>query len=279
MRSLPYGKRRVTQVDGLRCSVGCSYRLPLYLYGRVTTRVAADSKSLVVRRASHAVMRYPSARISRVVAGSRVQWDAAALALCGSSSIAIVFLGAYGRPSAYFRPVQLQHSPLDQVLYEFVRQERWPEHYANWLRAERMRVLESWRADTLTAGHNVQESMFQMFLRKHVYRNEDPMLGVAGEALFQSALSAYALEQSQNAGVATHYIGDGGRPLNLVSDITELLTLVLFLQIHGIGDALDGEEAALLWALHTFGSTLSSYCTAMFGRLHRRLREQAEEWR
>lgn len=254
-------------------------RLPLYLYGRVPTHVRLDGPALLVCRAGKADARYPLGRLARVVCGLGVEWTARALAACLEHDLPIVFLDRAGQPAGYLHAAQTKPSRLDEVLEELLDRPDGPTQYAIWLRAERMSVLAAWRRDRAGKGQDIAEGDYRELVRRHVYRCEDAQIGLAGEHIYRSAVYAHALEQVQKAGARPIYWGHHGAPLQLAADLAGILYLGLSLELRGLGSAAHGDDAALLTVLHAYGSTLTQRCNVTLGRLHRRMKEQLEEWR
>lgn len=254
-------------------------RLPLYLYGRVSTHVGLDGPALLVRRADKAPGRYPLSRIARIIAGQRVEWSADALAACLRHGLPIVFLDRAGEPAGYLHATQSRPSRLDDILNELLDRPDGTQQYTLWLRAERMRILHAWRASRSAQGQAVADEAYKELVRQHVYREEAGTLGMAGAELYRSAVIAYALHHVQRAGAHAIYWGQHGVPLRLAEDLADLMALSLSLEMRGLGSAAHGDDAALLAVLHSFGAQLSERGSQILGRLHRRMKELLEQWR
>jgi len=254
-------------------------RLPLYLYGRAATQVGVDGPALLVRRADKAPARYPFSRLARVVSGAGVEWTARALAACIEHDLPIVFLDRAGQPAGYLHAAQTKPSRLDDLLTELLDRPDGLDRYALWLRHERMHVLRAWRAERTAVGADVGEDEYRELVRRHVYREETGPLGLAGEHLYLGAVSAYAIDQIQRAGIRPLYWGLHGQPLRLADDLADLLALDLSLRLRGLGEAARGDDAALLTVLHAYGQGLTERCRCTLGRLHRHLSETLDEWR
>ena len=253
-------------------------RLPLYLYGRSKTQVAVDGPALLVRRAGKSPARYPLVRVARVISGAGVEWTAAALAKCLENELPIVFLDHAGEPAGYLHPVQIKPSRLDALIRELLARPDGLAQYTQWLRAERMRTLEAWRQAKETAGGTVATEDYRDLTRRHVYAGESALFGLSGGRLYQSAVHAYALEKVQRAGLCAVYWAQHGQPLPLAADLAGLLALALMLELRGLGSAVQGDDAALLSVLHTYGRSLAQHCQRVFASLHRRLSELLDEW-
>lgn len=252
-------------------------RLPLYLYGRNATHIVLDGPALKVQRHGKADIRYPLSRLSRIISGLDVKWQTQALKACIDERLPIVFVSRDGQPAAYLYPVQRTPSRLDALLEELFDRPDGIVHYTHWLRAERMRILYTWRQRKLARGQPIEPLEYSELVRRYVYLGEPPMIA-AGE-IFHSALFAYALQQIQAAGARTVYWGAGAKPLNLVSDLSGLLLLALALELQGLVTHWHGDDKTMLTVLHTQLPLLTDLGRAALSRLHRRIQQLLEEWR
>lgn len=253
-------------------------RLPLYLYGKAPTQVGADGPALLVRVAHKAPLRYPLSRLSRIIAGARVEWRADALAACQREGLPIVFLDSAGEPTGYLTPIQAKPSRLDHVIEEMLDRADWALHYSHWLRAERMALAQAWRRERLAAGREVDEDDFRELVRQHVYRPESEAHTFPPGSPQAAALAAHVLQTLRQAGLKPRYWGQHGEALELAGDLTRLLGLALHLEMRGLGSSLHGEEAALLRVLHGFAARLNPLLPQLLGSLHRRFKSQLEAW-
>lgn len=256
-------------------------RLPLYLRGTVSTCVTVDGDAILVKRHESAPLRYPFARISRVLSGARVEWTARAIAACLRRDIPIVFVDHAGHPHGYLNAIQRKPSRLDDLLDEALSHPESFRQHESWLRAERMRVLFRWREDRAAHGRSINEIEYRLLVRQHVYERENPACSpapFANEAL-HGAIYGYALEQINRAGARPCYFGLDGASLNLLEDLTSLLELGLELDVRGLGSTIaPGSDALTLTVLHAFDPILKERCRLILGRLHRHIRERIEQW-
>lgn len=269
----------MTVASATRPRCAATHRLPLYLYGQNPIDVGVDGPALLVRIVNKAALRYPFARLARIISGPRVQWRADALAACQREALPIVFLDGAGEPTGYLQPVQGKPSRLNGVIEEMLDRADWRMHYSHWLRAERMKLLQDWRRAQEAAGKTVDPDDFRELVRQHAYRPETEPLPFASSSPQAGALTAYTLQALHQAGVQPRYWGDHGQALELAADLARLLGLALHLEMHGLGSALHGDNAALLRVLHSFGARIDQHLPHLLGSLHRRLKTLLEEWR
>jgi len=254
-------------------------RLPLYLIGPSSTTIAADGPALKVQRVGQAPKRYPLSRIARIIAGPRVEWRTSALAACQREGLPIVFLGPTGVPSGWLQPARCKTSRLNGVIEEIVSRPDWRGYYDCWLRSTRMKMLQAWRCDRHAQASPVVESDFREMVRCHVYRFASEVLSFPSAALHSAALTAYALQTLQRAGLKPQYWGDHGKALDLADDLARLLGLDLHLEMHGLGAAMHGDAAAMLHFLHQFNDRLDRHRLDLLGSLHQCFKSTLEAWR
>lgn len=254
-------------------------RLPLYLYGQNPTSVSADGPALLVQASHKSPLRYPLARLTRVISGPRVEWRASALAACQRERLPIVFLDTAGAPTGYLQPIQGKPSRLDTDIEELLDRADWRVYYTHWQRAERMELLQGWRQSRHAAGNQVDDTEFGELVRQHVYQPESEPALFTRHSPQAGALTAYTLQALQVAGLKPRYWDEQGKPLELARDLTQLTQLALRLEMHGLGNGLHGDNAALLRVLHSFGATIETLLPHLLGSLRRRLKNLLEEWR
>ena len=253
-------------------------RLPLYLEGRQATRVEVDGPAFLIRYAGQAPRRIPFARIARIVSAATVEWSAAALQAALQNALPVIFLDRQGEPLGYLHATQRRPSTLDALLQELADRPDGQQRYADWLRAERMRLMQAWRTARLQQGHPVDEAQYRERVRRHVHLGERAELELAAGNLYRSALHAYALQQTQRAGARPAYWTHEGKALSLTHDLAELLALELAMRMHGLGAAAHGEDAALLTLLHAYGRDIEAMSRQTLGRLHQHLQEILDRW-
>ena len=251
-------------------------RLPLYLLGGASRHVDLDGPALRLRQSRATDLRYPLARLSRIVAGQTIQWSSKALCACMEARIPIIFLGKDKDPLGYVLPVQARRSRLDDALQEYVSLNEWGPGYHNWLRAERMRALREWYTQRALHGHEVSEPEYRELVRAHIYREKARLAPVP--PVYHSAITALVAETLVRSGVSARYHANDGDTLELLRDAASLMDMVLRLEIHGMGDRTYGTDAALLSILHMFVESMRDRCTGMLRRLHKTLSERLEQW-
>jgi hypothetical protein len=271
--------------DGLRRTHGNEatesppQRLPLYLQGTRATRIASTGEGLLVRTAGKADRLFPFSRIGRVISRDRVQWEPSAIAECMRRAVPIVLLAGDGSVVGHIWPPVARSAPLDRVLREVFEEPEGLAHYATWLRAARMRLLNRWRARRRARGDDVPKAEFDSLVREIVYHDDDRSVQTAGRDVYEGAIAALVAEAVVRADAQARYIAHGGRTAEVATDLTRLLCISLGLELHGLGRSATGPETSLLQVLHHYAPTLKDELYRNLGSLHRRMREQVDTWR
>jgi hypothetical protein len=253
-------------------------RRPLYVLAAGRTTVDLDGPAFLVRRQGRADARYPLARVSRVIASTQVEWSTGALAACLENGIPVVITGSGNAPVGYLLPSIQAPSRLGGELEEFIDRPDWKERYADWLRAERMRVFFEWRRRREGVGNPLPQEVLRELKRRYVYL-DDRSERLSLNGLLSAAIRATVAEQLQKAGLSAVYWGFRGEPLHLLEDVSWLIELVLHFEWHGLGEKARFEGAALLRVFHTLARTLSVDCNSVLGHLHHYVKSFLEEWR
>lgn len=250
---------------------------PLYLMSPCRCVVDIDGPALSVSRERRPAVRYPLARVSRIVCTASIEWRARAVATCLERAIPIVILNATGAPVGYMQPVVPVRSSLDMLLVELLERTDWREQYDNWLRAERMRIVQSWLRHRSEAGHPVDTPARREAIRQFVYTKEHP--ATRHEGLYRAALMALSCEYVRKAGLAAVYTAIDGSELSLATDVCRLLEIALELEMQGLGERLQTTTRETIHILETYSDGLERCCVHILGRLFRRTQELLREWR
>jgi hypothetical protein len=248
-------------------------RKPLYLDGRVQPiAVRARGPALEVTRNAHR-FGFPLARLARIIASGRVNWDGAALALCLASRIPVVFTDGRGRPSGAAMPLVGRTSALDDLLIESLDGLHWRARYDNWLRAQRLRVLRRWRRRRAVDGRPIGEGEWNDAVRAFVYR-DDPELGGA------CAGGCYALVLAMllRAGVRTQYRACDGGVLALAADLSRIVDAGTALDLGTLAHAFATERHLATRAAEARAVEVENLVAGLLGRLRRNLAEWMEPW-
>ena len=237
----------------------------LYLGTRDKKQVDCTAEALVVRNERAQTMRYPLARVARVVSSTVVSWSGSAIALCLQNGIGISWINARGDALGTCYPHQRQHPQFASALELLLETPQGPARYQNWLRARRMDVLVRWGQ---AQADGVSPAAWEATKREWVYARQF-------RQHLPNAIRAHLLVYI-GAQLATHgalpLLWDlQAQPVDLDADLCELLWAEMNMGTGDLADstATDKESIALFerW-IACNGSALelhlsSLYCTAM----------------
>lgn len=138
----------------------------LYLGARGRKQVSCTDEALVVRNAEQQTLRYPLARVSRVVTSITNDWTGAALALCLREGIGITWLDAKGEALGSCYPHHRTTPRAASALEAMLETEDGLDRYQHWLRQRRMDVLVRWGA---AAGSQITPDAWERTKTDWVY--------------------------------------------------------------------------------------------------------------
>lgn len=192
----------------------------LYLLARSRARVGAEHDSLVVRREPAGMLRFPAARLARVVCNANADWSGAALALCCRRGIGITWVDAAGAALGACTPKLARLLPQHLALEMYAEMPDWPQRFDLWQRRRRLAVLIDHARDRAQAGRPLQTREFADCRRSYVYRNELPAPAHDPAAGWCFGV---AVDAVQGAGLCARYWGHGGRALELADALSGLV--------------------------------------------------------
>lgn len=211
----------------------------LYLGSREHKRVSCTAEALVLTNARAQIMRYPVARVARVVSSADVvDWSGPALALCMRAGIGITWLDAKGSAVGSIYPQQRTLTPLATALELWAESPAGPASYQNWLRARRMNVLMRWGKErTATDPAAISPQQWESTKREWVYGRQFTTHLPGG---LRSLCLAYVAAQLSAWGLPPRLWGPRLEGLDLDEDLCELLWAEMNL---GSGALADKAEA------------------------------------
>lgn len=201
-----------------RCSQPGPGARALYLGSREHKRVSCTDEALVVTNARAQVMRYPIARVARVVSSAvAVDWSGPALALCMRAGIGITWLDSRGQAIGSVYAQKRNTASLATVLELWSERADGPERYQNWLRARRMATVMHWSE---TQGSSVTPQQWEATKRSYVYGSQ---FTVHLPAALRDLCLAYVAAQLNSHGLTPQLWGPRLETMNLDEDLCQLL--------------------------------------------------------
>lgn len=218
-------------------------RKAVYLNGTERLRVRAGAEALAIVRPGGDVARLPIARISRITASRRVDWDAEALILCLERGIPIIFLDTGGRPIGICQPRHVRTDSLGTLIESAMEQAAWPQRHENWLRHRRSIIVADWRKRQEALGGSAWLGEWHGHQRNYVHRAEVPETTTAEVSGW---LLGLVVEKLHANGLNHRYCGCQPQPFDLAMDLTELLRAELFFHGERMLEAAEGDLRAQL---------------------------------
>lgn len=190
----------------------------LYLSGRGHKRVTCTDAALVVTNERAQVLRFPVARVARVVSSADVvDWSGSALALCMRAGIGITWLDTRGQAVGSLYAQQRQAASLATALELWCERADGAELYKNWLRSRRMNTLVRWRLDHQDV---ITPQQWEATKREYVYAGEY-RTHLSSE--LRSLCLAYVSAQLNSHGLSPQLWGPRLEAMDLDEDLCELL--------------------------------------------------------
>ena len=211
----------------------------LYLGSREHKRVSCTAEALVVTNASAQVMRYPVARVARVVSSADVvDWSGPALALCMRAGIGITWLDAKGQAVGSIYPQTRHITAFATVLELWTEGVDGPAQYQNWLRSRRMNILIRWGKECADA---ITPQQWEATKREWVYGGQYTEHLAQG---LRSLCLAYVAAQLSGCGLTPMLWGPRLEGIDLDEDLTELLWAEMNLGNGALADKANADAEA-----------------------------------
>lgn len=202
----------------------------LYLAGSEHKQVDSTEAALVVRNARGQIMRYPVARVARIVSSLRVDWAGSALLLCQHSGIPVTWIDSHGEATGTMFPAQARNLSLHHMLEVVLESEPGAHDFQYWQQHRRMQVLKAWsecRSEPITP------KQWEAIRLEWVYHREfKPHLPIAMRGL----CCAYVAAQMAQAGLQPHYQGPKAEVIPLLEILMGLSWAQLNLCTGALGD-------------------------------------------
>lgn len=190
----------------------------LYLGNREHKRVSCTDEALVVTNARAQIMRYPVARVARVVSSADVvDWSGAALALCMRAGIGITWLDSKGQAIGSVYAQKRHTASLATVLELWTERADGVPLYQNWLRARRMDVVMRWGE---AQASRITPQQWEATKRQYVYGGQ---FSVHLPAALRDLCLAYVAAQLNSHGLTPQLWGPRLEGMDLDEDLCQLL--------------------------------------------------------
>jgi len=237
--------RSATAADGAYAPRGGDART-LYVSRASCQRVDAAGDALVVsaQRPDEPLrrLRFPLARVARVVSSPAVDWSGAALPLCLRHHVNVCWLDQRGQALGSLHSHQPHGVGFATALDVLLETAEGLACYQNWLRIRRMRVLLQWGG---AGGATIAPREWAATKRSWVYLAQlAPHLPPA----LQGLMAGIVAMQLQQCRLLPVQCGPAGEPVPLAQDLTWLLWAEMNLCCGPLADQAGGApETALVF--------------------------------
>ena len=249
-------------------------RKPLYLMGTAAARMDAGADHLILHKGAGSLMRFPLARVCRVICTRHLTWSGAALALCLGRGVPITWVDSHGHALGTTQSHYDQPLPFATLIETYLELPDWPRRFADWRAHRRLETLVTCARRAAEDGHGLDAAGFQELKRSYVYNGEHPLAFAAGGEGWCHAL---ALDHLHREGLQACYWGFNASRLELAAELAALLWAELNLDCGTLPAAADqGSVLARLfegWAHQREGRLLQH-----LGDLKRHLAREIEAW-
>ena len=210
----------------------------LYLGARDKKHVSCTDEALVVCNENRQTLRYPLARVSRVVCSTVTDWSGSALALCLKNGIGITWLDGRGNALGSCYPLQRRHPSLASAVEQLTESPEGLARYHNWLRARRMEVLVRWGK---THAEHITPALWETTKREWVYGQH---FTVHLPTALHGHCQAWVGAQLSDQGLHPQLWGPDVQPIDLDHDLCKLLWAEMNLCAGSLGDSANADEPA-----------------------------------
>lgn len=190
-------------------------RKAIYLLSAQKQCIESDNQRLIITNENCAAQPIPFNRISRILSGVNTQWQGKSIAACLARDIPIIWLNQSHTPVGDAHPLYREKGELHQTLLNYLDLPEWRVRYGNWLKSRRMDIISQLRQQRILALFD-----YERLKREYVHRNT---LGNPPQPAIQATCQAITNQQLAQWRCQTRYWGYEGEPLELASDMAELI--------------------------------------------------------
>lgn len=263
-----------TLAQRIKSATDLPVRKPLYLLTEGPARIDAGDDHLLLRKAIANPMRFPLARLCRIICTRHLTWTGAALSLCLREGVPITWVDGHGHALGCTQTRYTQPLPFSTLVETYLELPDWPRRFANWRARRRLETLMTCAKRAAESGHGLDALSFQELKREYVYNGTHPL---AFNAEGEGWCHALTVNHLHREGLHGCYWGHGASRLELAAELAAMLWAELNLECGTIPAGVEkGTVIAHLfetWAHHREGRLLHH-----LGDLKRHLSREIEEW-
>lgn len=248
-------------------------RLPVYLLDEQPAQIQVDGPALVLIRDTHAPIRYPVGRISRILLRINHEWSHDATMLCLAHRIPVLFVDADGTHLGSLTPSIPRHTPSKETIAQLVWHPDAENRLENWTRQEYQTLIEQHSIDQ--HPRHIAE-----LKRRHVHGQQllDTPASQA-ETTIVNALRCATEQFLQLRGLPCQYPTPAGGWWDLAEQLTNIIRLMLRLDTGTMARAEGIQTELTLTMLHQKHFEKADRClNGALSRLIRLARDTQTEW-
>lgn len=251
-------------------------RKPLYLLHPSPARIDAGTNHLVLQPANGATLRFPLARVCRIVCNRHLSWTGNALTACLRAGIPITWTDGYGHALGALHPRLTPPQPFSTLIETYLELPDWQQRFANWTTRRRLETLTACALRAAKTGHRIMDPRaFAALKREYVYKGTHPINVKPDSASWCHALVVERLHQE---GLQTNYWGFDASHLALADELAALLWAEFNFDAGSIANA-HADHTQL--SVHLFENWAREHSTRLLqhlGDLKRHLAREIEAW-
>ena len=195
---------------------------PLYLENGRQIRVCLDGPALNVHKPGEAERLFPLARLSRVVSGTDVTWQQAALLALAGAGVPVVFVEAQGGVAARLLGTAGERSALIQQLEEVLAQPDGRARYGDWCEHHRRAQLLAIGRRYPWLGRLPDSARLERRIRQ-LLKEADARDTLIGMDHLRSRVFAWVTERLAHLGVGAQTPHLTGGVIDLPRDLADIL--------------------------------------------------------
>lgn len=249
-------------------------RKPLYLSSPPPARIDGRDEHLVLQRANGGPLRFPLARVCRVICNRHLDWSGRALALCLDRGVPITWVDGHGRALGHSQSRYAQALSLSTLIETYLEIPDWEHRFCNWRARRRLETLTTCAKRAAEHGRAFDAVQFAELKRDYVYNgNHHQSFPAAGEGMCH----ALTVDRLHREGLQTCYWGFGGSRFELAKEFAALLWAELNLDGGTIASsARQGTTVAHLF--ETWARRREARLLLHLGDLKRHLARELNAW-
>ena len=263
-----------TLAQRIKTATDLPARKPLYLLGHEPARIDAGADHLMLRRATGNPIRFPLARVCRIICTIQITWTGSALSLCLREGVPITWVDGHGHALGFTQTRYAQPLPFSTLIETYLELPDWSRRFENWRARRRLETLTACAKRAAEKGFGLDALGFQELKREYVYNGEHP---IAFNPEGEGWCHALAIDRLHREGLHGCYWGHGATRLALADELAALLWAELNLEC-GTIPAGAGQGIVIAHLFESWAHQREGRLLQHLGDLKRHLSREIETW-